>query len=218
MIDVEAWISQYAKKLEAAFPNRICFIGLQGSYSRGDATMDSDIDVVAIFNTLDIADIAAYGAVLDTLPYRELVCGFISGKAELSSWETSELFQFYYDTTPIKGDLDELLDLIDIDAVKRAALIGACGIYHACVHNMLHNKDTEMLRGLYKAAAFVVQAKHFCRTGRYLKSRTALVDEVELDDERVLRVESALKCGGGVDFDMMSEHLFRWSQGVILHR
>ena len=218
MIDVETWISQYAEKVEAAFPNRICFIGLQGSYARGDATYDSDIDVVAIFNTLDITDIAAYGAVLDTLPYRELVCGFISGKAELSSWETSELFQFYYDTTPIKGDLDELLDLIDIDAVKRAVLIGACSIYHTCVHNMLHSRDAETLRGLYKAAAFVVQAKHFCRTRRYVRSRTALINEVEFDDERILKCEKALKCGGGADFDIMSEYLFTWSQGVIVHR
>jgi len=47
-------------------------------------------------------------------------------------WEPSDLFQFYYDTTPIVGSLDELLIKIDKEAVDRAIKIGACNIYHGC--------------------------------------------------------------------------------------
>lgn len=52
-----------------------------------------------------------------------MICGFISGKNELLNWETSDLFQFYYDTTPIKGSLDCLLEKIDKQTVKRATIV-----------------------------------------------------------------------------------------------
>ena len=78
---------------------------------------------------------------LDSLPDRELICGFLSGKEELLNWEPSDLFQFYYDTKPLKGCLDELLPLLDKAAVERAVKIGACNIYHGCVHNMLYEKN-----------------------------------------------------------------------------
>jgi hypothetical protein len=31
---------------------------------------------------------------IDTLPNRELICGFLSGKDELINWEPSDLFQY----------------------------------------------------------------------------------------------------------------------------
>ncbi len=34
---------------------------------------------------------------------REKICGFISGKEELLSWEKADVFQFYYDTEPLVG-------------------------------------------------------------------------------------------------------------------
>ena len=98
---------------------------------------------------------------LDSLPDRELICGFLSGKEELLNWEPSDLFQFYYDTKPLKGCLDELLPLLDKAAVERAVKIGACNIYHGCVHNMLYEKNEEILKSLYKSAVFVIQASCF---------------------------------------------------------
>lgn len=47
------------------------------------------------------------------LPRRELLCGFVSGWAELERWDAADLFQFYHDTTPYLGTLDALLPRID---------------------------------------------------------------------------------------------------------
>ena len=120
---------------------------------------------------------------LDILPNRELICGFVSGKKELLNWEPSDLFQFYHDTIQIKGSLDELFGLIDEAAIDRAIKIGACNIYHGCVHNMLHEKSDEILKGLYKAASFVVQAIYFQETGCYVKSQKDLLQKVS-DEKR----------------------------------
>ena len=156
MIDISTWMQDFLQTLNEVFANRVWFVGLQGSYGRGEATKTSDIDIVVILDELSASDIQAYNAMLDTLPNRELICGFLSGKNEILGWEPSDLFQFYYDTTPIRGSLDELLTVIDEAAVDRAIKIGACNMYHGCVHNMLHEKSDDILRGLYKSASFVV--------------------------------------------------------------
>ena len=171
MIDIKVWMERFTESLKDTFGERIYFVGLQGSYGRGEATEASDIDVVVILDKLTTDDIKTYSDMLDTLSNRELICGFLSGKDELLNWEPSDLFQFYYDTTPILGTLDELLKKIDNAAVERAIKIGACNIYHGCVHNMLFEKNDDIVRGLYKSASFVIQAIVFKNTGKYIKQQ-----------------------------------------------
>ena len=214
MIDIKTWIKDFTNKVEQAFLNRVWFIGLQGSYGRNEATETSDIDVVVILDELRISDLKAYRDMLDTLPNRELVCGFISGKDELLNWEASDLFQFYYDTTPIKGTLDCLLEKIDKHAVMRAIKIGACNIYHACVHNFVHKKSEDMLRSLYKSAAFVLQAVWFYETGKYIKSKTELQNAI-VPPSAVLTTALNLKNGVDVKFDEMSELLINWAKACV---
>lgn len=214
MIDIKSWINIYTKKAEQAFPDRIWFIGLQGSYGRGEATDASDIDVVIILDDLRINDLKVYRDMLDTLPNRELICGFISGKNELLNWEISDLFQFYYDTTPIKGRLDILLERIDKQAVRRAIKIGACNIYHACVHNFVHEKSDDILRQLFKSAVFVLQAVWFYETGKYIKSKTELQNAIE-PPSAVLNTALELKNGAEVQLEEMSALLLNWTQAII---
>jgi predicted nucleotidyltransferase len=215
MVDINAWLDEFLKKLNAVFGSRVWFVGLQGSYGRGEATETSDIDVVVILNEFTVADIQAYNQLLDTLPHRELICGFVSGKDEILNWEPADLFQFYHDTTPIKGSLDELLPKIDSVAVDRAIKIGACNIYHGCVHNMLHTKNEDILKGLYKAASFVVQAIVFKQTGNYIKHQNQLLQESLPEERIVLETFLRYKNGEAVDFATASAILFEWSKTWI---
>ena len=128
MVDIREWVKTFSAAMEEAFGDRLLFTGLQGSYGRGEATEDSDIDTVVILDHLDAADIKTYEQVIDRLDRRELVCGFLSGRQELLNWEPSDLFQFYYDTIPVMGNIDEILSLIDLEAIERAAKSGACNI------------------------------------------------------------------------------------------
>ena len=163
MVVIEEWLKLFEKQLRETFENRIVFIGLQGSYARGEATEESDIDIVVILDELGGDDIRKYSEMLDKLEYREKICGFLSGKEELSHWETSDLFQFYFDTKAIYGNIDEIKGKLNEETIQRAIKIGVCNIYHACVHNMVHEKSEEILKGLYKAALFVIQV-HIIKT------------------------------------------------------
>ena len=215
MIDITTWMQKFLHSLNETFANRVWFVGLQGSYGRGEACDTSDIDIVVILDELTTSDIQKYNAMLNTLPHRELICGFVSGKDELLHWEPSDLFQFYYDTTPIKGSLDELLPLLDKVAVERAIKIGACNIYHGCVHNMIHEKSEDVLKGLYKSASFVVQAIVFKQTGKYIKHQKELLKVVSSDEQDITHTFLKLKNGEAVDFSQMSEALLAFAKKWI---
>ena len=215
MIDITVWMQDFLQTLNETFANRVWFVGLQGSYGRGEATETSDIDIVVILDKLSASDIQKYNAMLDTLPNRELICGFVSGKNELLDWEPSDLFQFYHDTIPVKGSLGEVVAVVDETAVNRAIKIGACNIYHGCVHNMLHEKSEDILKGLYKSASFVVQAIAFKQTGKYVKHQSELRDVVSTDERVIVDTFLNLKNGGIVDFNSMSEALFAWAKKWI---
>jgi predicted nucleotidyltransferase len=215
MIEINTWINEFLSALENVFGSRVLFVGLQGSYGRGEATDKSDIDTVVILDELSACDIAAYGKMLDALPHRALTCGFLAGKSEISAWEPSDLFQFYHDTKPIKGDLGFLLPLLNEDAVKRAVKIGACNIFHGCVHNMLYEKSEEILRGLYKSASFTVQAIYFLESGKYVSRMKDLIPLLSESEKLVAETFFSLKNGGKVNFTQMSETLFEWSKKWI---
>ena len=215
MVDITVWMDNFVQVLSNTFGKRVWFVGLQGSYGRGEATETSDIDTVVILDALSPADIETYKAMLDTLSPRELLCGFLSGKEEILNWEPSDLFQFYCDTTPIKGSLEELLPLIGKEAVDKAIKTGMCNIYHGCVHNMLHEESEDILRSLYKAASFVVQAIYFRENGRYIRHQRDLLGAVSSDEQVIVETFLDLKSGKAVDFQKMSETLFTWSQKRI---
>ena len=144
-----------------------------------------------------------------------MVCGFLSGKDDIMNWEPSDLFQFCHDTTPIKGSLDEVLTFVDEIAVNRTIKIGACNIFHGCVHNMLIDKNEDILRGLYKSASFVVQAIVFKQTGNYIKHQEELLTVATHNEQFIINIFLSLKKGGTVDFTPMSETLFAWSKKWI---
>ncbi len=215
MIDITAWMKNFLKSLNETFTNRVWFVGLQGSYGRGEATETSDIDVVVILDELSAMDIQTYNDMLDTLSHRDLICGFLSGKDEILNWEPSDLFQFCNDTTPIMGSLDEVLAVVDESSVNRAIKIGACNIFHGCVHNMLYEKNEDILRGLYKSASFVVQAIVFKQTGNYIKHQEELLTVATLNEQAIINTFLSLKKGGTVDFIPMSDTLFVWAKQWI---
>ena len=212
MIELTSWLNEFLKKLQGTFGERVWFVGLQGSYGRGEATESSDIDMVVILDELTANDIQVYHDMLDGLSHRELICGFLSGKQEILHWDPADLFQFYYDIKPIWGSLDELLQLIDETAVNRAIKLGVCNIYHGCVHNLVYEKSEEILKGLYKSASFVVQAIVFRENGKYIRHQKDLLPFLSAEDQVIVEAFLQLKSGGPIELHTMSNALFAWAK------
>ena len=79
------WLEKYVHEVVSTFGYRIWFIGVQGSYARGEATEESDIDVVLILDTLLPADLRIYRGMLNRLPYRERSADLFPAE---KSWRT----------------------------------------------------------------------------------------------------------------------------------
>ena len=217
MVDIHQWMKQYQDAVRDLFGGRVLFIGLQGSYGRNEANEISDIDVVLILDAVSLHDLKQYKQVIETLPDSPLICGFVSGREELAGWCRDDLFQFYYDTIPYYGSLDNIISApTDMDA-RAAVLMGACNLYHMCSHNYLHGDDMETLRALYKSVFFVLQAKHFSETGHYVKSHSALKDVLTGTDLSVSQSAEQIKNVNvsSIMFERYSELLLQWTHQLI---
>jgi len=215
MIDLDGWLERYVSLLKETFGERVWFAGLQGSYGRGDADEGSDIDMVLILETLCAEDIGTYRDMLDRLEHREMVCGFLAGRREVQNWESSDLFQFCHDTTPLVGSLDSILEKVDAEAVDRAIRTGACNLYHGCVHNMLFEQDAGILRELTKAATFVIRARVFREQGCFCRGLQELSRHAGPGDREIVEAYRQLKHEGIWDFSGGSARLFSWVQGIL---
>lgn len=212
-MDIRLWMDQFLGVMQQTFGGRLVFVGLQGSRSRGEGSAASDIDVVVILDHLTAEDLDAYRAAAADLPQRELLCGFVSGREKLACWDAADLFQFYHDTTPYLGSLEFLLSRIDAAAIRRAVHLGACNIYHACCHNYVHERDAEILKGCCKSAFFVLQAKHYLKTGTYIARKSDLLPQLSGTDQEIL----AELLAGEFErrFSELSGLLMKWGSGLI---
>ena len=213
---MEAWMQQLTYRLHDAFGPRLRFVGLQGSRARGEAGPESDIDAVVILDEVSLADLRAYRALLAGMPEREKVCGFFGGQAELARWDRGDLFQFVHDTLPY-GDLSALTPPLGREEARRAALKGACDIYHGCTHGLLFDRDTAALRALYKMAAFALRAVYFCRTGEYIFRTDDLRERLTPPEARLLDGIEAARAltGDGAAYEELCDRLRRWAADTI---
>lgn len=215
---IDAWIDELVTKIKNEYGDRVAFIGLQGSYKRKEANDSSDIDIVVILYVLTMKDLQKYRAIICQIPYKEKACGFISGQSEISSWEKSDLFHFYYDTQPIYGSIDYLLPLINKENIKRAIKIGACNLYHACCHNFIYEDSSEALSALYKSAFFILQAKYFDETNQYISRKTDLVKCLNGVDKEILKIcmdRKKLTAMDGEDLVLYYDKIISWSSNLI---
>ena len=217
-VSLDMWLGEYMEAVQVQFGPRVWFIGLQGSFGRGEATAESDLDVVLILDAVSAADLRAYSAMLDRLPERERVCGFVSGKGVLLAWEPADLFQFCHDTRPLLGTLDQVLEKITEGDVHRAVWTGACNVYHMCAHNMVHEKSLDILRDLYQSAGFTLQAIAYLQTGQYARKKQELCLLLQPEDRHILEVGMELRQtreAPAESFQGWSEDLLRWASAWV---
>jgi predicted nucleotidyltransferase len=57
MFRVDEYIQQLILSMKNVFGGRLLYVGLQGSYLRGEATENSDIDIMVIIENLSVQDL-----------------------------------------------------------------------------------------------------------------------------------------------------------------
>ncbi len=216
-IEINSWIEDFRKKIFDKFGTRVLFMGLQGSYNRQEATPNSDIDVVLILDNVDIKDLKQYRQIVQSMPEKEKICGFISGKEEIENWTKNDIFQFLYDTKPIYGDIFDIVKKPDRNDIILSVKTGAQNIYHGACHSFLFDKEqTETIKCLYKNTFFVLQAMFFLKTGEYVSTKKSLLEKLDGKDKEILQIcIDKEKIENYTNTDNLYDSLIKWSKNII---
>ena len=107
-MDISIFIKEFKENLLGIFGENLLFLGLQGSYGRGEAKETSDIDPVIILQRCGRDELLRYRDYIDTLPEKDIICGFVSSIEELKAWEGADRAQLILDTKPICNDLADI--------------------------------------------------------------------------------------------------------------
>ena len=189
-MDISIFMESFKDNLLSLFNDNLLFLGIQGSYGRCEAKETSDIDPVIILQHCGKDEILRYRSYIDTLPEKDILCGFISSIEELRAWESADRAQLILDTKPVYRDLAELCPPIIRDDIRRAVLQGACAIYHASSHNILHARNWSILPELYKSVRFTIRMKHHLQTGVYISAFRDLIAVVNEEEKAILETQN----------------------------
>ena len=189
-MDINIFMGSFKENLLRLFGDNLLFLGLQGSYGRGEAKETSDIDPVIILQHCGKDEILKYRSYIDPLPEKDILCGFISSIDELRAWESADRAQLILDTKPVYRDLAELCPRITSDDIRGAVLQGACTIYHASSHNILHARNWSILPELYKSSRFTIRMKHYLQTGVYVSAFRELAAVVDEEERTILEAQN----------------------------
>ena len=148
------------------------------------------------------------------MPDKELACGFISGKDELQNWSKADLFQFFYDTKPLAGNLEDIIQPPAIEDIKKSIKTSSETLYHAAVHSFVHSTNyKEDLKNLYKMTFFILQAEYFIETNCYIKTKKELVECLQGLDKEILSIcinRTQLDTMDKVELESLYKKLIGW--------
>lgn len=204
MIEITGWAEELARKLEKEFGPRLRFMGYQGSYGRGEAREDSDIDIVAVLDKVELEDLDRYRALVGAMPSGELACGFICGADQLEGWPKEDLLNLALDTKPVRGSLDAVS--FTAQDRRQALELAASALYHGACHGYLYDGAAEALPGLRKAAFFCLRLERFCTAGEYLPSLRELRPRLREEEREMLDTQ---------DVKRAYRLLIQWSGSVL---
>lgn len=213
MIDIADWMPAAVRTLEGAFGIRLRFVGLQGSYRRGEATEASDIDICVILDRLEPEDLPILRAALDTLPEGAKAAGFVCGAAQLRAWPKFEIFAFAQDMDAWYGELAPLLPEVTDADIRLGCRAALAALYHESAQTLLlapawpAEAVRDAMRSLSKSYLRALQGGIFLRNGTFPRDRAAAMRLARAEEADLLRAAE----GAGRPLAAIAASCLRWS-------
>ena len=218
MIDVQIYMSELTAYLEATFGERLLYVGLQGSYLRGEATEESDIDAMVVLDDMTVRDLDTYRSIIMSLGDYEKSCGFICGRAELAGWNPLEICHVLHTTKDCYGTLSALVPSYDEADIQNYIKISAGNLYHEICHRYIHadaEANRKNLPFTYKGVFFILQNMYYLKTGVFAMTKKELLTMLSDEDRAVMETAMLIADGRNYDFDKALETLFCWCGNVL---
>lgn len=218
MVDIENYITRLTELLRQRFGERLLYVGLQGSYLRGEATERSDIDIMSVIDGLDIADLEAYRAVINSMEHAELSCGFICGKEELVGWNPLEICHLLHSTKDCFGSLRPFIPAYTEQDIRNYIKLSLGNLYHELCHRSIHGKAENTAAALpaaYKSTFFILQDLYYLKHGTFPATKAELLRMTEGADRAVLERSMAPAEEICANFKGSFELLFTWCRDTL---
>jgi hypothetical protein len=218
MVNIENYIIQLTDLLQDRFGSRLLYVGLQGSYLRGEATEDSDVDIMVVVDGLSVSDLDAYRMAIESLPSVDKSCGFICSLEDLKNWNPLEIGHLLHTTKDYYGVLQDLVPEYSLADVQNFVKLSVNNLYHEICHRYLHadkERRAEALPGTYKSVFFILQNAHYLRSGHFAATKMELLPLLEGNDRAVLERCIGYAQGKKFDFAESFRLLFCWCQETI---
>ena len=216
--DIEKYIQELIRRLQEQFGERLVYVGLQGSFRRGEADEHSDIDIMVTLERLDAADLDRYRGIIAALPAFERSCGFISGRGELKNWPRHEICQLLHETKDCYGSLRPLLPDFSRADVENHIRMSIGNLYHLLCHGRIHGAPEECadrLRGLYKAVFYILQNSFYLQTGEWVMTGAELAARLSGSDREVMQMALTVRSGAEFDTEKAFTLLFDWCRNFL---
>ena len=218
MVDIESYIGRLIVLLRDRFGERLTYVGLQGSYLRGEATDTSDIDIMVVIDGLSVSDLEAYRTAIEALEYVDKSCGFICSKADVANWNPLEICHLLNCTKDYFGVLSELVPVYSDADIRNFVKLSVNNLYHEICHRYIHadrEKSVAKLPGTYKGVFFILQNLYYLTHGKFVATKAELLQVLEGKNRAVLERSISLNNGGVYDFAESFELLFTWCQETL---
>lgn len=218
MIHIEAYMQKLIERLRRQFGERLLYVGLQGSYMRGEATEDSDIDVMTVLDELSVSDLDAYRAVVSLMEEPQKACGFICSRADLANWNPLEICSVLHGTKDCYGTMEQLVPAYTKNDIRNFVKVSVNNLYHELCHRYIYagqSRSRERLPGAYKSVFFILQNLYYLESGNYIATKAGLLPLLSGSNAAVLT--QAMRLGRGEEFDFAESFalLFTWCQDTL---
>ncbi len=212
MFNLDTYIQNLVAECKTAFGGRLLYMGLQGSYLRGEAHENSDIDIMMIIDNFTLTDMQTYREILKKIGWYEKSCGFICGKDEMLRWNPMEVCQLKFTTKNIVGTLTDYLPPATKEDEINYVKISLGNLYHELCHRYIHadrEKNVAGFRATCKGFFFLIQNLHYLESGEFILTKSELKSKVSAADRRILEFS---QLPDDYDFDAAISELFEWCQ------
>ena len=212
MFELNSYLQALIQECQSAFGHRLLYVGLQGSFLRGEAHEDSDIDVMVILDRFCIQDMDRYREILRKIGFYEKSCGFICGLEEMTRWNPMEVCQLRQTTKELFGKISDFLPSATREDEVNYVKLSLGNLYHELCHRYIHadrDKNIAKFCGTCKGVLFLIQNLYYLENGRFILTKKELKETVSVEDRRVLEMA---ELPDGFDFDQEFSVLFAWCQ------
>ena len=215
MFDLNSYLHDLIMYCQASFGDRLKYVGLQGSFLRGEAHEGSDIDVMVILDRFFVQDMDTYRAILQKIGFYEKSCGFICGKEEMNRWNPLEVCQLRHTTKDLLGVLADFLPSATREDEINYVKFSLGNLYHEICHRYIHadrDKNVRKFRDTCKGVFFLIQNLYYLESGSFVFIKRELKEAVSPEDRRILELS---ELPNGFDFDNAFAALFFWCRAAF---